>query len=76
MRRQNTVAQYIATRPILDLCERSVLRPGVRVSWRWWEQDGLDLEGVKKRAAAAAESGGEKTIGKEEGMPLETTTGR
>ena len=36
-RRQNTVAQYIATRPILDLCERSVQRPGAWVSWRWWE---------------------------------------
>ena len=33
MRRQNTVAQYIATRLILDLCERSVWRPGVWVSW-------------------------------------------
>ena len=42
-RRQNTVAQYIATQPILDLCERSARRPGARVSWRWWEQDGLYL---------------------------------
>ena len=25
---QNIVAQYIAMRPILDLCERSVQRPG------------------------------------------------
>ena len=35
-RRQNTVAQYIATGPILDLCERSARRTGERVSWRWW----------------------------------------
>ena len=42
-RRQNMVAQYIATRPILDLCERSAQRPGERVYRRWWEQDGLDL---------------------------------
>ena len=28
------------------------------MSWRWWEQEGLDLEGVKERAAA--ESGGEE----------------
>ena len=32
--RQNTVAQYIATQPILDLCERGTRRPGARVSWR------------------------------------------
>ena len=36
-RRHNTVAQYIATRPILDLCERDTRRPGARVYWRWWE---------------------------------------
>ena len=50
-RRQNTVAQYIVTRPILDLCDRSTRRPGERVPWRWWEQDGIYLEGAKKRAA-------------------------
>ena len=27
---------------------------GARVSWRWWEQTGIDLEGSKKRAAEAA----------------------
>ena len=58
-RRQKTVAQYIATRPILDLCERSAWRSGARVSRRWWEQDGLYLEGSKKRAETAAESDGE-----------------
>ena len=45
-RRHNTFAQYIATRPILNLCERSARRPGARLSWRWWEQAGLDLEGA------------------------------
>ena len=44
-RRQNTVAQYIATQPILDLCERSFRRPGAWVSWRWRKQEGIDLEG-------------------------------
>ena len=33
-RRQNTVAKYIVTRPILDLCERSTWRLGARVSQR------------------------------------------
>ena len=46
--------QYIATRPILDLCERANRRPGARVSRRWRKQSGIDLEGVKKRAAEAA----------------------
>ena len=42
-RRQNTFAQYIPTRPNLDLCERSNWRPGLRVSRWWWEQAGIDL---------------------------------
>ena len=69
-RRQNMISQYIATQPILDLCERSDRRPMARVSQRWWEQEGLDLEGAKKRTEAAAESDREETIGKEEGIPL------
>ena len=36
-RRQNMVVQYIATRPIMELCEWSTWRPGARVSWWWWE---------------------------------------
>ena len=48
IRRQNAVAQYIATRPIMDLCERATQRMGAMVStsqrgpsrpmgnrWRW-----------------------------------------
>ena len=75
-RRQNMVAQYIATQPILDLCEQSTRRPGARVSWRWWELDGIYLEEAKKREASSAESDGEETIGKEEVTPQQTTTGR
>ena len=52
-RRQNTVAQHIATRLILDQCERSTRRPGARVSRRWWEQARIDLEGAKKWLAEA-----------------------
>ena len=37
-RRQNTFAQYIATRPIMDLCERATQRVGARVSRQWWDQ--------------------------------------
>ena len=42
--------QYIATRPFLDLYERDTRRPVSRVSLRWWEEDGRDLEWAKKRA--------------------------
>ena len=62
-RRQNMVAQYIATRPVLKLCEQSARRPGERVSLRWWEQAGVYLEEGNKKAesvAAAAESDGEE----------------
>ena len=41
-RRQNTVAQYIATRPLLDLCKGATKREGARVTIRWWEQSGID----------------------------------
>ena len=44
IRRQNTVAQYIATRPILDLCKQATRRPGAWVSRRWWEKTGIDLK--------------------------------
>ena len=64
-RRQNTSAQYIAMRPILDFCERSACRMVARVYRRRWEQASLDLEGAKKRSAAAAELDIEATIGKE-----------
>ena len=35
-RRQNTVAQYIATRTIMEMCLAEKRRPGPRVSMRWW----------------------------------------
>ena len=34
LNRQNKVAQYIVTRPILDLCEETVQRPGEWVAGR------------------------------------------
>ena len=58
-RRQNTVAQFIGTRPIMDLCKKSTRRPGARVARRWWEQTGIDWKGARERAEAieAAEAG-------------------
>ena len=40
-RRQNTSAQYISTRPILDLCLEAERRPRLWGPKRWWEQEGL-----------------------------------
>ena len=47
LRRQNTVAQFIATRPILGLCEVAERRRGTRVPQRWWEQPGIDWKLAK-----------------------------
>ena len=67
------VAHYIATQPIMELCEQATWRPGARVYQRWWEQAGIDLEGAKKRAAEAAtvsesksDSESNKELGREE----------
>ena len=40
-RHQNTVVQYIVTRPILDICLEAVKRPVFWVPKRWWGQEGL-----------------------------------
>ena len=48
-RSQNTVAQYIATRPLLDLCVGARAREGVKVTLRWWEQAGIDWEKAKAK---------------------------
>ena len=52
LRRQNTVAQFIATRPILGLCEVAERRRGTRVPRRWWEQTGIDWKSAREKAAA------------------------
>ena len=33
--RHNTVAQYIETRPIMELCLEAKRRPGARVAMQW-----------------------------------------
>ena len=33
---QNTVAQYIATCPIMESCLAAERRTGKRISWIWW----------------------------------------
>ena len=54
LKRQNTVAHHIATRPILDLCQETVWRSGAWVSRIWWEKEVLYLAGT--RAAVAEEA--------------------
>ena len=59
LRRQNTVAQFVATRPILVLCEGTERRGGIWVPQRWWEQPGIDWRLAReqnKRAEAAGET--------------------
>ena len=53
-RRQNTVAQYIATRPLLELCKGETQQGGARVTMRWWYQKGIDWEKAKARGAETA----------------------
>ena len=45
--RQNTVAQYIATRTIMEICLAENRNPGPSVATQWWEQEGLDLKVTK-----------------------------
>ena len=43
MNSQNKVAQYIATRTIMYLCEEMVQMPGTWVAKMWWDQEAMDL---------------------------------
>ena len=68
-RRQNTVAHYIATRPLLDLCKGAKQREGARVTLRWWDQSGIDWEKAKvketKTELASDSDSGADTEGEE-----------
>ena len=50
---QNTVAQYIATRTLMDLCEGTNQIGGARVARRWWDQKGINWEKAKSSGAEA-----------------------
>ena len=49
-RRHNTVAQFIASGTIMYLCLAAEWRLVPRVSMPWWEQDGVNVEGMKTAA--------------------------
>ena len=70
-RKQNTVAQYIAMQPILDLCDQAKQRAGARVSWRSWDQKGIDLKTAKERAADALATDLESEAELEAGVEVE-----
>ena len=77
LRRQNTVAQFIATRPILGICEVAERRRGTRVPRRWWEQTSIDWKSAREKAAAQeGENEAEpELIGSESDSEPETTPG-
>ena len=52
LRRQNMVAQFIATRTILGLCEVAQRRLRTKVPRIWWEQTGIDWKAARERAEA------------------------
>ena len=72
LRRQNTVAQFVATRTILALCEGTKRRGGTRVPQRWWEQTGIDWRLAREKsesAEAAGERSAAETAGKTTATP-------
>ena len=69
-RRQNTVAQYIATRPLLDLCVGARAIEGAKMTLRWWEQARIDWEkakavGTETETTAGTETGTDTEWGEE-----------
>ena len=61
LRRQNTVAQYTATRPLLDLCVGARAREGAKVTLRWWEQAGFDWEKATSKGTEREPTSGTET---------------
>ena len=59
-RRHKKVAQYIATRPIMDLYLAADRNTGLQLSMLWWDQPALDILGIRA-GHAASEVGGEGT---------------
>ena len=58
--RQNTVAQFIDTRPIMDLCLAADRRLWSRLTKYWWDQVGLDLERMLMADQEAERAEGEE----------------
>ena len=59
--RQNTVAQYIAKQPLLDLCEGARAREGEKAPMRSWNQADIDWETAKSKGVDTDSTGGSGT---------------
>ena len=71
--RQNTVTQYIATKPIMDRCLAAKRNPGPRAAKRWWEQECLDLAGMRTVARESEHAeGGSRRTGRRQGRGQKT----
>ena len=70
MRRQNMVAQYNVTRPIMDLCDELVRRLGTHVSNQWWYQERIHLEEERAEVEVKMSGETEETEGKAEVIAL------
>ena len=56
-RRQNTVAQYILTRPVMDLCLVEEWKTGMRLYMQWWENTTLYILRIRARHAEEEKMG-------------------
>ena len=74
-RRQNTAAQFIATQPILGLCEVADRRRGTWVPQRWWEQSGICWKLVREKGERAPEAEEQAGATAEETEPPGSGTG-
>ena len=54
-RRQKTVAEYVATRPIFDLVMEEERQRGTPATIRWWEQPTIDFEAILDEMEAREE---------------------
>ena len=55
-RRQNMVAQFIATRLLLDMCKYTERTPGAQVEVRRWEKEVIYLAEARETEMLAAEA--------------------
>ena len=53
-KRNNTIAQYIVMRPIMNLCKLTDSKQGSRVGMHWWDHVVIDLEGAREMVVATA----------------------
>ena len=52
----NTIAQYIATRSLMDLCEATETNQVVWVGMLWWEHAVIALAGSREKVVMATEA--------------------